>query len=63
MDEIGTDQVLASRWDAAYAVGLFFRSLLSSWPLWVKLTIGALVGGAVCWEGYRWWSRRRSAVR
>ncbi|MGW6706479.1 hypothetical protein ACWGDE_16515 [Streptomyces sp. NPDC054956] len=63
MDGIGTDEVLASKWDGAYAVGLFFRALFSSLPDWAKTTIGGLVAAALLWEGFRWWSRRRSAVR
>ncbi|MCP3757755.1 hypothetical protein ACFRJ1_32770 [Streptomyces sp. NPDC056773] len=63
MDGIGTDEVLASRWDGAYAVGLFLRALLGSLPDWVKVTVGGLVGAVLLWEVHRWWSRRRAAVR
>lgn len=63
MDGIGTDQVLASKWDAVFAVGLLFRALLSSLPDRAKWIIAGLVGTTALWEACQWWFRRRAAVR
>ncbi|MBT2471642.1 hypothetical protein J7E97_28190 [Streptomyces sp. ISL-66] len=63
MDGIGTDQVLASRWDVVYGVGVFLRVLFGSLPGWAKWIIGGLVGATALWEGFQWWFRRRAAVR
>ncbi|MFE2285771.1 hypothetical protein ACFXDJ_16565 [Streptomyces sp. NPDC059443] len=63
MDGFGTDQVLASKWDAAYAVGVVLRALFSTLPDWAKWIIAGLGGATALWEGCQWWRRRRTAVR
>ncbi|WP_330295414.1 hypothetical protein [Streptomyces sp. NBC_00503] len=63
MDGIVTGQVLASKWDAVYGVGVFLRVLFGTLPAWAKWIISGLLGATALWEGCRWWYRRREAVR
>ncbi|MFH7599581.1 hypothetical protein WDV06_31445 [Streptomyces racemochromogenes] len=56
-------QILASKWDAGYAVLVFVRALLGGLPAWAKWIIGGLVAVVLVLEGRRWWRRRGTAVR
>uniref|UniRef100_A0AAU2JMW1 Uncharacterized protein n=1 Tax=Streptomyces sp. NBC_00049 TaxID=2903617 RepID=A0AAU2JMW1_9ACTN len=49
MEQAGTDQILASKWDLPFVVFSVLRVVFGSLPLWTKATIFGILCSAIAW--------------
>ncbi|MGW7455934.1 hypothetical protein [Streptomyces sp. NPDC054787] len=54
MNESGTDQILASKWDLPFLAFSLLRVAFGGLPLWVKVILIGLVGSVVAWTAFTW---------
>lgn len=59
MDQTGTDQMLASKWDLPFVVIATLRVAFGDLPLWAKLTVCGIVGSLALWTAVTWLRERR----
>ncbi|MFG2982395.1 hypothetical protein ACGFYQ_14215 [Streptomyces sp. NPDC048258] len=62
MDQTGTDQILASKWDIPFALFTMARVLFGGLPLWAKVTIIGIMGSIGVWTAITWRRERRGRV-
>ncbi|MEU9302242.1 hypothetical protein [Streptomyces sp. NPDC048269] len=59
MDQAGTEQILASKWDLPFVFIGMLRVAFGSLPWWVKAIVIGLVGSVAAWTSITWLRERR----
>ncbi|MFG2877236.1 hypothetical protein ACGFYU_19935 [Streptomyces sp. NPDC048337] len=62
MEQSGTDQILASKWDVPFALFTLLRVAFGGLPLWAKLIIFGIIGSVGVWMAIAWLRERRAGV-
>ncbi|MBT2481267.1 hypothetical protein [Streptomyces sp. ISL-94] len=58
MEQTGTDQMLASKWDLPFVLGGMLRLAFANLPDWVKLTVFGIIGSVAVWTAVTWLRER-----
>lgn len=62
MDQTGTEQILASKWDIPFVIFAAARTAFGDLPLWAKSIVLGLVGSLALWTAVSWLRERRRRV-
>ncbi|MFD4243126.1 hypothetical protein ACFWP3_16230 [Streptomyces sp. NPDC058525] len=62
MEQTGTEQILASKWDIPFVILAAARAAFGDLPLWAKVIVLGLVGSLGVWTAVTWVRQRRSRV-
>ncbi|MGR4884405.1 hypothetical protein ACIPUC_34050 [Streptomyces sp. LARHCF249] len=62
MDQTGTDQILASKWDIPFVILAAARAAFGDLPLWAKAIVLGLIGSLAVWTAATWLRERRRRV-
>ncbi|MFD9412191.1 hypothetical protein ACFWBN_35025 [Streptomyces sp. NPDC059989] len=62
MDQAGTEQTLASKWDLPFVIFSTLRVAFGTLPWWAKAIVIGLVGSVAVWTAITWLRERGRRV-